>query len=422
MKEKILNAIGSPKELEALYRQNPMDFQKEFPEIFDKNPDSVVLQVWHERLISIASDDNQQKNNMWPYKTIFLLIALTAIAGTLMRLPISFEKIDPLVAYFFFQIDQSKKNVIIVVGLAVGALLFLNFLPFEFNGSSWEFHRKYRSFDDAITVAELHVPLFLWLALGVVFAGKRWMENSGRMSFLKYNGEVIVYSTIILIGGMVLTGITIGLLTLIERSYELTEWYTENVIPYGIVAAPLVASFLIDKVIGKRLNLAPTLAKIFTPLFLVTTISYLVLLAVYRQSPFNDRENLMVFNILLIIVLGLLIFSIAERDPSASVALSDYMNIGLVVTTLIIDLIALSAVLFRMSNDIYGLTPNRTAILGINLLVFFHLVGIFYHYVRFALKKNRFLNLENWIAKYLPIYAVWALVISVVLPLTFWYR
>ena len=95
---------------------------------------------------------------------------------------------------------------------------------------------------------------------------------------------------------------------------------------------------------------------------------------------------------------------------------------GLIVTTVVIDLVALSAVVFRMTTDIYGLTPNRTAILGLNLLVFCHLVGILYYYARFVLKKDTFSKLENWIAQYLPAYAVWAIIISIALPLIFWYR
>jgi hypothetical protein len=260
------------------------------------------------------------------------------------------------------------------------------------------------------------------LLLSAAINEKSWKEVNERMNYLRYNGELIIYTTVILIGGMVLSGITLALLGLIENSYELSRWYEENVIVYGAVAAPIVATFLIEKVLGRRLNIAPTLAKIFTPLFLLTTIGYLIIMAVYQSSPYNDREYLIAFNILLIIVLGLSIFSIAERDSKAPFNLSDYMNIGLIMATLIIDLIALSAIVFRLTNDNYGLTPNRTAILGINLLVFFHLVGILFYYIRFILNKSLFTKLENWITRYLPVYAVWAAVISIVLPLIFWYR
>jgi hypothetical protein len=311
---------------------------------------------------------------------------------------------------------------VILLGIASGALLYLNLLPNEYSRDIYRFYEKYRAFRDALTLAELHMPLFLWLLLGVALTGKNWKESSERMNYLRYNGELIIYTTLIVIGGTVLTGITMALLSLIEKSYELTGWYMENIIMYEIVAAPIVSTFLIEKIIGRRLNIAPVLAKFFTPLFLLTTIVYLIIMAVYQKNPYNDREYLIAFNILLITVLGLLIFSIAERDPKSPTGINDYMNIGLILTTLIIDLIALSAVLFRLSNDIYGLTPNRIAILGINLLVCGHLVGILIYYIRFMTNKSPFIELENWITRYLAVYAVWAMAVSIALPLFFWYR
>jgi len=101
---------------------------------------------------------------------------------------------------------------------------------------------------------------------------------------------------------------------------------------------------------------------------------------------------------------------------------NDYLNIGLALATIILDAIALSATLFRSTSDVYGLTPNRIAILGINLLVFVHLSGILIHYVGFVWKGKPFEKLENWIAGYLPYYAIWAILISTMLPIFFWYE
>lgn len=242
------------------------------------------------------------------------------------------------------------------------------------------------------------------------------------MGFLRYNGELIIYTTILIIGGIILAGITLALLEFIEETYELSRWYQEYVIVYGAVATPIIATFLLDKVIDKRLNIAPAIAKVFVPLFLITTFVYLIIMIVYQRNPFGDREYLMALNILLIIVLGLLIFTIAERNPTAPPSTNDYLNIGLAFVTVILDAIALSATLFRSTSDVYGLTPNRIAILGLNLLVFVHLSGILIYYVRFVWKNKPFEKLENWIAAYLPHYAIWAVLVSVLLPIFFWYK
>ena len=242
------------------------------------------------------------------------------------------------------------------------------------------------------------------------------------MGFLRYIGELIIYASILFLAGAILTAITLALLNFIETTYELSDWYEEYVIIYGGVSIPIIATFLLDKVIDKRQNIAPVIARIFTPLFLITTFAYLIIMAVYQKNPFDDRDYLMALNILLIIVLGLLIFTVAERNTTSPPGISDYLNIGLVITTIILDAIALSATVFRSTSDDDGLTPNRIAILGINLLVLLHLSGILINYGRFIWNKKPFEKLENWIAGYLPIYAIWAFLVSVMLPLLFWYK
>lgn len=433
MDTKIIEAMKSPKELEILYRENPDEFSKAFPSVLANHPESTILQVWQERL----SFETEKKHigSAWSSKNILILLLLIAIAGTIYKLPDYFTSIDdtwfytrnlalvfiaPLIAYFA-QRTKSPKFILLVFLITAGSLIYLNLLPSR--GEYWyEFSEKYGAFDDALTNAELHIPLFLWLVTGVAFAGKEWKNISSRMGFLRYNGEIIIYTTILIIGGAILSGITLALLSFIEMGYELSGWYEDFVIIYGLVSTPIIATFLLDKVIDKRINIAPTIARIFTPLFLITTIAYLIIMVIYQKNPFGDREYLVALNILLIVVLGLLIFTIAERNISSAPSTNDYLNIGLALTTIILDSIALSASVFRTASDTYGLTPNRIAILGINLLVFFHLLGILINYVRFVWKGEPFVKLENWIAGYLPYYAIWAILISISLPILFWYK
>lgn len=435
METKILEAVDSPKGLEILYRENPDGFFEAFPSVFAKHPGSTILQVWQERLHYETESEKGKGVSAWSFKNILILILLTAIAGTILKLPDFFDAIDyswfydrelalvfivPLIAYFV-QRTKSTKFVVLIFLIAASTLLYLNLLPSR-GDNYYQFSKMYGAFDDALTNAELHIPLFLWLLTGAAFAGTDWKKTSARMGFLRYNGEVIIYTTILIIGGAILTSITLALLGFIEKSYELSEWYQEYVIMYGVVSTPIIATFLVDKVIDKRLNIAPTIAKFFTPLFLITTFAYLIIMVVYQKNPFGDREYLMALNILLIVVLGLLIFTIAERNTISPPSTNDYLNIGLAFAIIILDAIALSATLFRSTSDAYGLTPNRIAILGMNLLVFVHLSGILTHYVGFVWKGKPFEKLENWIASYLPCYAIWAILVSVMLPIFFWYK
>ena len=96
------------------------------------------------------------------------------------------------------------------------------------------------------------------------------------------------------------------------------------------------------------------------------------------------------------------------------------MNVGLVVVTLTIDLIALSAILFRLTS--YGFTPNRVAVLGANLLVCCHLSGIIYHYVRIIRRRHPFAPLEGWIMGYIPVYTTWSIIVAFGFPLVFGFK
>jgi len=238
------------------------------------------------------------------------------------------------------------------------------------------------------------------------------------MDYIRFNGELLIHTTIILIGGVILTGLTYNLFDLIDP--QMGHWYMKNVVVYGVAAAPLVATFLVDRILTKHFKIAPLLARIFTPFFLLTVVSYLLIMVVKQKSPYHDREFLVAFNGLLLTVLALSVFSISERIPEKSAGFGDMVNIGLVVMTLVIDIFALSAILFRLAS--YGFTPNRIAVLGANLLICFHLSGITYHYVCCIRRGHLFAPLERWIVGYIPIYTIWSVIVTFGFPLLFDFR
>ena len=67
-------------------------------------------------------------------------------------------------------------------------------------------------------------------------------------------------------------------------------------------------------------------------------------------------------------------------------SISDYINFALIVLALIIDTVALSAIVFRLSS--YGITPNRLAVLGVNILIWANLIWIMFSYMRFLQNKS----------------------------------
>lgn len=239
-----------------------------------------------------------------------------------------------------------------------------------------------------------------------------------RIDFLYFNGELIIYTAIILLGGMVLTGITLALFNLIDVKIE--KWYMENIVVMGLVASPIVAASIIDTSVGMKTKIASIIAKIFMPLFLITVLLYLAAMVVEQKNPYSDRDFLIVFNALLLLVLSISVFSIIERKHQKSSKIIEVTNIALLLTTLTIDLVALSAILFRLQE--YGITPNRITVLGANLLIFIHLCGFIKPFIDIVRKNEGYGIIEKWTASYLPVYSSWSLIVALVFPFLFGFK
>ena len=261
----------------------------------------------------------------------------------------------------------------------------------------------------------IHLPIVFWVFLGFVFTGDAWRTTDARIDFLRYNGELLILTCLVALGGMVFSGLTVGLFELVSDT--MGDWYVENIAVFGVVAVPLVATFLYDVVFHRRTRIAGVLARIFAPLFLVMSVVYLSIAFVAGQNPFLDRNFLIIFNGLLLVVLGMTVFSIAERGDEPSMGLTDSVNFALVAVTLLIDAIALSAILFRLTS--FGFTPNRVAVLGANLVIMVHLAWLFRTYVGLFRRGIGAGGMRRAVASYLPVYGVWAAAVAFLLPLVF---
>jgi hypothetical protein len=184
----------------------------------------------------------------------------------------------------------------------------------------------------------------------------------------------------------------------------------------GLMSAPLIATWVWDQVMKQESKLATVIANVFSPLFLVLTIGYLLALMGEQRSPFSDREFLIIFNALLLVVWAITVFSVTGRGEEVS-RLLDLTNLSLVFVTLVIDAIALSAIAYRIIE--FGITPNRMAVSGANLLIFVHLVWIFYEYVKELRGRSSLEVIKQTIARFLPVYTAWSLFVVVLLPVLF---
>ena len=84
----------------------------------------------------------------------------------------------------------------------------------------------------------------------------------------------------------------------------------------------------------------------------------------------------------------------------------DRIQLVAVVSALVLDLMVLGAMVARIGD--VGFSPNRTAALGINLVLLVNLAGAAWLSARFLTRRTRLHRLERWQTTYLPVFALWA--------------
>jgi hypothetical protein len=266
-------------------------------------------------------------------------------------------------------------------------------------------------------LAAIHLPIALWLAVGIAYAGGRWNQVSGRMDFIRFSGELFIYFVLIALGGGLLTGFLMMMFTTIGID---AEWFVESwLLPCGAAGAVIVASWLVEAKQSVIENMAPVLTRLFTPLFTAVLVTFLATLLFTGRAVDIQRDMLIAFNGLLVIVLALLLYSLSARDPESPPGAFDVMQVVLIVSALIADALALWNIVSRITE--FGFTPNRVAVLGMNIILLVNLAWSAALYVRFLRNRGSLAELERWQTRYLPVYAAWAAIVVIAFPPLFRY-
>jgi hypothetical protein len=179
----------------------------------------------------------------------------------------------------------------------------------------------------------------------------------------------------------------------------------------------LVATWLVEAKQSVIENMAPVLTRIFTPLFALLLLVFIGTMVWTGRGVDVKREVLIAFDLLLAVVFGLLLYSVSARDAQAPPGLLDWIQLTLVGTALVVDIVALSAIGARISE--FGFTPNRVAALGENIVLLVNLSGAALLYARFLRGRIAFSRLCDWQKFYLYVFAAWAAVVALLFPLVF---
>jgi hypothetical protein len=411
MREEIRKNLDNPMQLERLYQENKTSFKREFNLIYADIRETATAQIWNARL-----NFENEKISWGTNKELIFVLVISVVAGLIAKIP-DFTEIEPdyfyprnigfvvfplLAAYFAWKHKIQTKNILIVSAAFLISVIYINLLPDNPNS-------------DTLMLACIHLPLFLWTVLGFTFVGDKRNNTQRRLDYLRYNADLVVMTTIILLAGGLLTAITFGLFQLIDIKVE--EFYFHYIGIWGLAAAPIVGTYLVQTNPQLVNKVSPVIAKVFTPLVLVTLVVYLVALIFTGKDPYNDREFLLIFNALLVGVMAIIFFSIAETSKNADNKIGTILLLGLSIVTVIVNCIALSAIVFRISE--WGLTPNRLAVLGGNILILTNLLIVTYRLFKTIKDKNEIEKVENSIASFLPIYCLWTIFVTFIVPVLF---
>jgi hypothetical protein len=316
-----------------------------------------------------------------------------------------------LAAYFLWKRGwEAKSGIWLALSFAAGAV-FANVYPWQTRVPD----AARGSDTEVLTV--LHLPIALWLAVGVAYVRGRWFDDGGRMNFVRFTGELAIYFVLIALGGGVVTMFTFMMFGAIGMD---PAWFVAGwLLPCGAAGALIVASWLVEAKQSVIENMAPVLTRLFTPLFTVLLLAFLATMA-WTGRPIDIQRNVLIaFDLLLVLVVGLVLYSASARDPEAPPTVFDGLQLLLVVSALVVDIVALAAVTSRISE--FGFTPNRVAALGENLILLVNLAWTAWLYAAFLRGRRPFRALESWQVAYLPVYSSWAALVVVVFPPMFGY-
>jgi hypothetical protein len=316
----------------------------------------------------------------------------------------------PLLTWYFVwkrQLDPRHCAWLAVPFLAAAAAV--NTFPFARSPRQELSHTEWLS--------AIHLPIALWLVVGIAYLRGRWFEGAGRMDFVRFSGELFIYYVLIALGGGVLTGFTMAMFAAIGLK---PDWIAQDwIIPCGASGAVIVGSWLVEAKQSVVENMAPVLTRLFTPLFTIVLLVFLATMAWTGRPIDIKREVLISFDLLLALVAGLVLFSASARDPEAPPNLFDRLQLLLIVSAVVVDVLTLAAIASRISE--FGFTPNRVAALGENLILLVSLAWSAWIYAGFLRGRKPFRALEAWQTAYLPVYSTWAALVVLLFPPLFGY-
>ena len=411
MKNSIIEHINNPEFLEAAYRKDAAAFKQAFAEAYPSIKNEVLAKAWYERLNYTQSEISWGIKNEWKVLTILAaLVAVVAILPNFFKIEqdifyaknVGFIVFPALMVYFVWKKQQPIQKLIAPLIISLVSALYINSLPTLTNS-------------DSANQAFFHLPIFLWVIFGYTFIGGDVSTTNKKINFLRFNGDLLVLCGLMLIAGGLFTAITINLFELLKINIE--NIFLNYIMAAGLSIVPLFASFLIQNNNHLVNKISPVIARIFTPLVTITLFIYLVAIFFKGTYPTANRDYLLLFNVLLIAVMALIVFSLSEVTKNTQQKSTHLILWVLSVLAIVVNGIALWSILFRISD--FGFTPNRLAVLGSDILILVNLLLVSFNLIKVIKGRVEVEKVESSIALFMPLYLLWTAFVVFGFPFLF---
>ena len=113
------------------------------------------------------------------------------------------------------------------------------------------------------------------------------------------------------------------------------------------------------------------LTKLFTPLFTAMLLALVVAALIQRDLLETSRDLLIIFDVVLVVVLGLLLYSLSARNPESKPGWFERLQLLMVSSAIVVDLLVLIAMVARIGA--FGFSANKVASLGLNVILLVNL-------------------------------------------------
>lgn len=407
----IIHHLDHPESLEELFRSNEMEFRKVFDAVYPEIKVHPIAQCWNARL-NFKLPSTATRFGKQPWVILFLCL----FSGCIAKLPdvlgwdadaffqrnLAFVVFPALMAYWSVQRKTTWTTKFIAAAICMVCAVFINAL-------------SPNDLTDSVVLACIHLPVVLWFLWGMLFSVRDRKLSDISIEFLKHNGELLVLSGLLLLTGGLITAVTLALFELIGVHAE--TFYFRHIAVWGLASIPLVATYLIGLYPPLVRQISPVIAQLITPLVLIMLLIYLGAIVYTKHNPYDDRQFLLLFNVLLIGVLAIILFSVAESSAAQLKSRRLILLFALAILTVLLNGIALSAIVFRIHE--WGITPNRLAVLGCNVMVLLQLLWVTVQMSKVLWRGKSLALIHQSLTQYLKYYALWALGVTILFPLCF---